>query len=132
MTVKHKLILIMNTFNDTTEILDSIKVYNELNNDLTVKNVYIYFNLNISNFLTYINESECIDIEYEIANTIRPYIANINMEKIENNCYKITIQFLGYYKNIDEKINNIKQTINFLINNYYSRPCKKVKKAIVL
>ena len=54
------------------------------------------------------------------------------MEKINNNCYKITIQFLGYYKNVDEKIIKIKQTLKFLINNYYSRPCKKVKKAIVL
>ena len=122
----------MDAIDYTTEIIDSIKTYIEINNDLTVKNVYVYLNLNISNILTYINESECIDIEYEIANTIKPYIANINMEKINNNCYKITIQFLGYYKNIDEKINNIKQTLKFLINNYYSRPCKKVKKAIVL
>lgn len=122
----------MDTFDYTTEIIDSIKTYTEINNDLTVKNVYVYLNLNISNILTYINESECIDIEYEIANTIKPYIANINMEKINNNCYKITIQFLGYYKNVDEKIIKIKQTLKFLINNYYSRPCKKVKKAIVL
>ena len=122
----------MDAIDYTTEIIDSIKTYIEINNDLTVKNVYVYLNLNISNILTYINESECIDIEYEIANTIKPYIANINMEKINNNCYKITIQFLGYYKNVDEKINNIKQTLKFLINNYYSRPCKKVKKAIVL
>ncbi len=122
----------MDTFNYTTEIIDSIKTYIEINDDLTVKNVYVYLNLNISNILTYINESECIDIEYEIANTIKPYIANIDMEKLDNKCYKITIKFLGYYKNIDEKIINIKQTINFLINSYYSRPCKKVKKAIVL
>ncbi len=108
------------------------ETYIEINNDLTVKNVYVYLNLNISNNFTYINESECIDIEYEIANTIKPYIANINMEKINNNCYKITIQFLGYYKNVDEKIIKINQTLKFLINNYYSRPCKKVKKAIVL
>lgn len=122
----------MDAIDYTTEIIDSIKTYIEINNDLTVKNVYVYLNLNISNILTYINESECIDIEYEIANTIKPYIANINMEKINNNCYKITIQFLGYYKNVDEKIIKIKQTLKFLINNYYSRPCKKVKKAIVL
>lgn len=122
----------MDAIDYTTEIIDSIKTYIEINNDLTVKNVYVYLNLNISNILTYINESECIDVEYEIANTIKPYIANINMEKINNNCYKITIQFLGYYKNIDEKIIKIKQTLKFLINNYYSRPCKKVKKAIVL
>lgn len=122
----------MDAIDYTTEIIDSIKTYIEINNDLTVKNVYVYLNLNISNILTYINESECIDVEYEIANTIKPYIANINMEKINNNCYKITIQFLGYYKNVDEKIIKIKQTLKFLINNYYSRPCKKVKKAIVL
>lgn len=122
----------MDAIDYTTEIIDSIKTYIEINNDLTVKNVYIYLNLNISNILTYINESECIDIEYEIANTIKPYIANIDMKKLDNNCYKITIQFLGYYKNVYEKINNIKQTLKFLINNYYSRPCKKVKKAIVL
>ena len=122
----------MDAIDYTTEIIDSIETYIEINNDFTVKNVYVYLNLNISNILTYINESECIDIEYEIANTIKPYIANINMEKINNNCYKITIQFLGYYKNVDEKIIKINQTLKFLINNYYSRPCKKVKKAIVL
>ena len=122
----------MDTFDYTTEIIDSIKTYIEINNDLTVKNIYVYLNLNISNNFTYINESEYVDIEYEIANTIKPYIAYINMEKINNNCYKITIQFLSYYKNVDEKIIKIKQTLKFLINNYYSRPCKKVKKAIVL
>ena len=107
----------MDAIDYTTEIIDSIKTYIEINNDLTVKNVYVYLNLNISNNFTYINESEYIDID---------------MKKLDNNCYKITIQFLGYYKNVDEKINNIKQTLKFLINNYYSRPCKKVKKAIVL
>lgn len=122
----------MDTFDYTTEIIDSIETYIEINNDLTVKNVYVYLNLNISNNFTYINESEYVDIEYEIANTIKPYIANIDMKKLDNNCYKITIQFLGYYKNVDEKIIKIKQTLKFLINNYYSRPCKKVKKAIVL
>ena len=76
----------MDTFDYTTEIIDSIKTYIEINNDLTVKNIYVYLNLNISNNFTYINESEYVDIEYEIANTIKPYIANINMEKINNNC----------------------------------------------
>ena len=103
----------MDTFDYTTEIIDSIKTYIEINNDLTVKNIYVYLNLNISNNFTYINESEYVDIEYEIANTIKPYIANINMEKINNNCYKITIQCLAYYSKLHEKTINIKQTLIF-------------------
>lgn len=121
----------MNTVNDI-KILDDIKVYGEIGDNSIVKNVYIYFKLNVSSIFTYINESEYVDIEYEIANSIKPFIANIDMKKTDNNSYKITIQFLGYYKNVDKKINKIKETLIFLINHYYSRPCKKVKKAIVL
>ena len=32
----------MDAIDYTTEIIDSIKTYIEINNDLTVKNVYVY------------------------------------------------------------------------------------------
>ena len=52
----------MNTVNDI-KILDDIKVYGEIGDNSIVKNVYIYFKLNVSSIFTYINESEYVDIE---------------------------------------------------------------------
>lgn len=118
----------MDTLFDAYEILNNINIYGKFGNDLNIENIYIYFKLNAPKNFTYINESEYVDIEYELANSIKPFIANINMEKIDVNSYKIVIQFLCYYKNIDEKIAKIKETLFSLIKYYYTRPCKKVKK----